>query len=216
MQRHVLKQAFWLLVVAFFATNSAQAGLVFSDNFDPINAAQWTLTSNVAARTGPQGFLSGNALHFQGNGTRSATTAGVDIAQGGIVSFDFRGGNEDIDGTALWEDTDNGENAVLEYSTDGVNFTVMENLDLFQFRDDNPTTTWLSVSAIVPAGGLSANTSFRWRQLSHSGSDRWDHWAIDNVSIVATPEPNGLLLVGLFGALMVTQRRRRLRDLCKA
>lgn len=195
------------------AIGSADAGVIFSDNFDNINAAQWTLTSTVGSRgAGEQGFLSGNALHFAGFGTRAATTVAVDVAGGGVIEFDWRGGNEDIDGSLFWEDVDPGENAVLEYSLDGVNFVAIENLDLVQFRDHTPATNWLKYSAPIPDAAKSTGTRFRWRQLNHSGW-RWDEWAIDNVTITATPEPATWLLVSLAGVGAVWVRRRKVPDL---
>lgn len=202
-----------LLLLLFLCTVPADAGVIFSDDFDPINASQWTLTSTVGARgNGLQGFDTGNALHFAGYGTRSATTIAVDVSTGGQIEFDFRGGNEDIDGNVYWEDVDAGENGVLEYSIDGgTSFTAISNLDLVQFRDDTPVTTWLTYSAVVPAAARTAATRFRWRQLNHSGW-RYDEWAIDNVSITtATPEPSTWMLLGLAGLTTTYRRRRRER-----
>lgn len=200
------------LVLAMTLSRAAVAGLVFADDFDPVDSTQWLLTSDAGARgAGLAGFDFGNALHFRGNGVRSGTTVPIDVSgAAGIVEFDFRGGNEDIDGSALWEDTDVGEDAVLEYSIDGTNFIVMSNLDLFQFRNDAPTTTWLSVTVPIPAAALTTSTQFRWRQLNHSGSNNWDHWAIDNVRISSTPEPAGFLLLSLtLGPVALRNRKRR-------
>lgn len=192
---------------------SVRAGVIFSDDFDNINASQWTLTSTVGARgAGLQGFDTGNALHFAGWGTRSATTIALDVTKGQTISFDFRGGNEDIDGDVYWEDTESAaENGVLEYSTDGVNFFEIQELDLLQFQDDSPTTTWLTYTGIIPEAAKSTSTSFRWRQLNHSGW-RWDEWAIDNV-VIATPEPSSTLLIGIAAIVSVWYRRPRQRVL---
>ena len=195
----MLRQAIICLAgtLIFFPSASADAGVIFSDTFDNIDASQWTLTSTVGARgAGVQGFLSGNALHFAGFGTRSATTIALDVSDGATIEFDWRGGNEDVDGDLFWEDVDPGEDAVLEYSLDGSNFVTIEDLDLVQFRDDSPTTNWLKYSAPIPDAARSDATQFRWRQVNHSGF-RWDEWAIDNVAITATPEPATWLLVSL-------------------
>jgi hypothetical protein len=204
----MLKQLAFIVVV--FCTAKAHAGVIFSDDFDNIDTSQWSLTSDVGSRgAGQAGFDTGNALHFAGFGTRSATTIDLNLQDGGTITFDFRGGNEDVDGSLFWEDVDAGENAVLEYSIDGVNFTQIDQLDLVQFRDDSPTTTWLTYTGQIPDAAKTAATRFRWRQLRHSGW-RWDEWAIDNVSITsATPEPSTWLLIGVAAASSVRVRRRR-------
>ena len=196
--------------VILLCSGTAKAEILFSDNFDPINSSQWTLTSTVGARgAGQAGFDFGNALHFAGYGTRSATTVPLDLTTGETIEFDFRGGNEDIDGSLYWEDVDLGEDAVLEYSTDGTNFTVLDTLDLFQFRDDSPTTTWLKYTATIPAAARTTATQFRWRQLSHNGW-RWDEWGIDNVVILSnSPEPSAWVLFAITGIVFVFRRTRR-------
>ena len=211
MIKHVVATA--ILTCLTFHAPTSRAGVIFSDDFDAIDASQWTLTSVVGARgDGIQGFDTGNALHFAGFNTRQATTIAIDVSGGATIQFDYRGGNEDIDGNIFWEDVDAGENAVLEYSTDGVNFTAIDTLDLVQFRDDSPVTNWLTYSAMVPAAAQTTATRFRWRQLNHSGF-RFDEWAIDNVSItMATPEPSTWLLIGLAGCCSVWVRRRRRVD----
>ncbi|MFK7817408.1 MAG: PEP-CTERM sorting domain-containing protein [Planctomycetaceae bacterium] len=204
-----LKQ-YGLIAIVLCVTIPVQAGVIFSDDFDNIDASQWSLTSDVGARgAGIQGFDTGNALHFAGYGIRSATTIDLNTTNGETITFDFRGGNEDVDGSLYWEDVDNGEDAVLEYSIDGVNFTRIDRLDLVQFRNDSPTTTWLTYTGQIPDAAKTAATRFRWRQLRHSGW-RWDEWAIDNVSITATPEPSTWMLIGVAAAASVCVRRRRM------
>ncbi|MFK7819192.1 MAG: hypothetical protein AB8G99_10765, partial [Planctomycetaceae bacterium] len=191
------------IAIVLCALMPAQAGVIFSDDFDNIDASQWSLTSDVGARgAGIQGFDTGNALHFAGYGIRSATTIDLNTTNGETITFDFRGGNEDVHGSLYWEDVDNGENAVLEYSIDGVNFRRIDRLDLVQFRNDSPTTTWLTYTGQIPDAAKTAATRFRWRQLRHSGW-RWDEWAIDNVSITATPEPSTWMLIGVAAAASV-------------
>lgn len=198
-----------IAIILAFAETASAGVLLFSDNFDPINSAQWTLTSSVGARgNGIQGFDTGNALHFIGFGTRSATTSAMNTTQGAVIQFDYRGGNEDIDGSTYWEDVDGGENAILEYSTDGVNYSAISNLNLVQFRNDSPTTQWLTFNAVIPDAAKSANTRFRWRQRRHSGW-RFDAWAIDNVSVTAQPEPSVIVLMSIAGIGGVTYRRRK-------
>lgn len=199
-----------IVAVAAVCCATANADVLFSDDFDPINSSQWTLTSTVGARgAGIAGFDFGNALHFAGYGFRSATTIPLDLTTADTIEFDFRGGNEDIDGDVYWEDVDLGENGVLSYSTDGSNFTVLDTLDLLQFLDDAPTTTWLKYSGTIPAAARTAATQFRWSQPNHSGW-RWDEWGIDNVAILSTtPEPSTWILFAVPVVFVVLRRNRR-------
>jgi len=199
------------LVAIGFGGNAHASVVLLADDFDPgIDAGTFFSTGNATALgNGINGFLSGNALHFDGAGTRFATTTGVDITAGGVISFDFRGGNEGVDGTTYWEDSEgNVEWVDLAYSVDGggvfVNFL---ELSTEADRGENPTI-WNSYQVTVPTIALSSNTMFRFQQRSHNG-DTWDHWAIDNLSIVLVPEPT--TGIGMAAVLTVAfwQRRRR-------
>ena len=109
-----------LVLATLFCCAQAEAGVLFSENFDPVDNSVWTTTAAVGVRgAGVQGFDFGNAMHFSGFGERTATLDAMDLTTAETLRFDFRGGNEDIDGNVFWEDVDAGENAVVEYSTNG-------------------------------------------------------------------------------------------------
>ena len=91
-------------------------------------------------------------------------------------------------GGPFWEQADisSGEAVVLEYSIDGgVNWTLIATYDNL---NANYTQGWTPLQYSIPAAAQTANTRFRWRQLSHSGGC-CDHWAIDDVQILVGPTP---------------------------
>ena len=208
------------IVVATLLASAAQAkgAIILSDDFDPgVQPGAWANLTNAAALGNAQpGFLSGNALWFNGNGQRSATTVPLNVSSGGTISFAFRGGNELFNGETWWEDSeDSFEWADLWYSVDGVNFVLLQELSTTQDRLENPTG-WNPYSIAIPLAAQSSTTQFRFVQRSHSG-DGYDHWAIDNLQVDAVaevPEPASLAIWGLaslglaYGARRARQQRR--------
>ena len=92
------------------------------DDFDAgIDDSQWFRILGGQQESGA-GFLDGNALWFNGTAERSATTVKMDTRNGGTISFDFRVGNQAVDGTEFWADSQGdpidgyGDNVVLEYA----------------------------------------------------------------------------------------------------
>jgi uncharacterized repeat protein (TIGR01451 family) len=156
------------------------------EDFEPgIHMSLWsgfggTVGTTVIA-TNYGGSVSGvNSLWFGDAGTRFAATIPINTSAGGTVSFYLRLGNSSYP----WEMVDiPAEGIVLEYSTNsGVSWDVMGTYDTSTFYN------WTQVNTTLPATALSPATQFRWRQLSHSGSD-FDHWALDDISIDAGPTP---------------------------
>ena len=43
-------------------------------------------------------------------------------------------------------------------------------------------TSWTGISESIPVAAQTEDTSFRWLQVSHSGSS-FDNWGLDNVVI---------------------------------
>jgi len=77
-------------------------------------------------------------------------------------------------GSFPWETADSGDEVVLEYTTDGVNFT--------QIGDHYNNIEWVEYIVALPEEAKSNTTQFRFRQLSNFGTS-YDHWAIEDVLI---------------------------------
>ncbi len=145
------------------------------DDFDPgINNPIWDTIQNGTADTGC-GSVSGNALYFDGSGTRAATTIGLSLGDGAEINFSLKIGTESFGSTC--ENSDAGEDVVLEYSTDGgTNFNVLATYDSEDFAD------FTAITEEVPCEAQTSSTILRWRQLANSGSG-FDNWALDDISV---------------------------------
>ncbi len=194
--------AFTAMVLSYASMERLEAGLI--ENFDPINSSNWTLVGASVDGSPTSEYFSGDALRFSGAADRSATTVGLDLTGGGSISFRLKiGGPND---TAEFEDADevNEEDVLLRYSVDSG--STWNNLKLFDTEDLLYRDNWGSFSMPLPA--LGSNTIFQWIQLRFSGSS-YDHWAIDDVAIIAVPEQSTLLLGALASLGLLTSRRRR-------
>ncbi len=150
--------------------------VVFEDNFDP--GISWGLWENIANGAGSAncGAVSGNALYFNGNGARAATSIAVNTEAGGTVSFYLKLGSD----AAPCDQVDPGEGIVLEYTTSaaGGPYSLMASFEPGDFDE------FTLVTLPIPVGAQNPTTWFRWRQVAHSGNNQ-DNWAIDNVAISA-------------------------------
>ncbi|MBW3541000.1 MAG: hypothetical protein KY476_12075 [Planctomycetes bacterium] len=155
-----------------------------SDDFDP-QADPGTFPaaglSNGRELGAPAGeFFSGNAFYFDGPGNRFATTDAFNASAGGNISFVLKiGGPTDAQETATFENADNGEDIVLEFSANGGPFT---NIATFDTEDANFAGTFGSVNLAIPAAAQTTSTVFRIRQVAHSNTG-FDNWAIDNFNL---------------------------------
>jgi hypothetical protein len=145
----------------------------------------WASISGGVATNGIQGFRGSKALYFAGSGSRNAVTIPLDVSMGGTIQFLIRAGNEAADGNLLWNNSEVGENVLLEYSKDGG--------DWFAFQTNNTIypslSSWATFSIAIPAAAASPNTQFRWRQLANSGPG-FDCWALEDIKIQAVaPNP---------------------------
>ncbi len=149
--------------------------VIFEEDFNTgVNSSIWNQVSGGAVGT-QCGSVSGNALYFNGAGTRSATTNNVNVLSGGSLRFYLKIAS----GTAPCEDVDAGEDIVLEYSTNnGGSWTPV----VTYYESLYPNFTFISVP--IPNGALTNATRFRWRQLSNSGVNQ-DNWMLDEVVIAA-------------------------------
>lgn len=200
MRIRFLKVVFAGIILA--ASNIANAGLILDEDFDPINASDWTVSGGFVLGSPSSEFIDGNALYFNGSGTRSATTNAFDMTAGGVLSFMLKIGS----GSGLFENADNGEDIALQYTTNGTTFN---NLLVLDTEDVLYRGAWGNVSFDIGANTVAASstTAFRITQLTHSGSS-FDRWAIDNVTISTqdVPEPSTLAIFAL-GMIGLASRR---------
>ncbi|MBL4658036.1 MAG: DUF2341 domain-containing protein, partial [Flavobacteriales bacterium] len=146
-------------------------GGAFTDDFDPINNAQWSIIQGGFTSTNC-GSVSGTALYFNG-ATRYAATVDINVSGGGTVDFYLKLGS----GSSPCENLDASDLVSLEYSLNGgISWTVIYTYPNIGF------STFTFVSEPIPAAAQTASTRFRWNQASFSGTS-YDHWAFDNVAI---------------------------------
>lgn len=191
---------------------------IYEDNFNNGIGTLWTsvsaggtTTSNCTGGStvstlncaGAGAVPAGDFLWFPGGSVvpRQATTIPIPVPVGGDIIFEFKmeGQGGSCDGPDLI-----GEGIMLQYNTGGVWQDV--NAPMFPFNQNpmpytnkayfcptNPQlqsfTSWNQYSIPIPALAFSANTQFRWRQISPT-SQNWDFWGLDNVNI-APSSPGG-------------------------
>jgi hypothetical protein len=158
--------------------------VLLEDDFDPnLDPLVWWNTSTASSINGGQGFNGTKALWFGHTGIRIATTNLIHVVPGSRLSFDLRAGNSATDGSAYWDNSENGEGIIIEYSLDGVAWFAIQTIPT-AFPAYN---TWHTVTVPIPNGAVSSSTQFRWRQLAHSGASQ-DTWALDNLQIMSSGE----------------------------
>ncbi len=155
------------------------AGTGMADNFNSGSSGPgWLSLSGAGVFNGGNGFGGSPVLWFGSGETRSATTRPLNLSSNSRITFRFRAGNTSVDGSSYWENSDPGENVVMEYSLDGLSWIQFATLSTLSAESG----TWTDQSLLLPAQARSPGTMVRWRQLSHSGS-YYDTWALDDVSI---------------------------------
>lgn len=153
--------------------------VALEDDFDPSrDAEQWTYSSVTVSTNGGSGFNGTKSLWFGHSGARLTQTRAVDTSGGGIIEFSFRAGNSLQDGTTYWDNSESGEEVILEYSKDGNTWTTLQTLNTVYPSH----SAWTNFEIAMPMQACSPTSVFRWSQRSHSGST-FDTWALDNVRI---------------------------------
>jgi len=144
-----------------------------TDDLDgEIDWSQWSNISGGSLGVSC-GSISGDALYFAGSGSRKAVSNELNVASGGMISFNLIIGT----GTFPCENADPGDDIVLEYSIDfGMSWNLINTYNEALY----PSFTLINENIPVPA--QTSNTLFRWRQLANSGAN-FDHWAMDDVEI---------------------------------
>lgn len=157
-----------------------------ADDFDPaLDAMAWAVIGSAEAINGGKGFLDGNALWFGGTGDRVATTIPVPLSFQGYLEFKLRAGNEAFDGTNFWNNSEAGEDVVLEYSIGNEVWVPLQTIN----TSYPGLPSWTSFDVSIPSAALSPRTQFRWRQVRHSGPGS-DTWALEDVKIYSVvPQP---------------------------
>jgi hypothetical protein len=158
-------------------------GPIFFDNFEPdIHWLQWSAFGGNTVANNVGGSVSGtNSLWFGGIGSRYATTRSLNTTTGGVVQFYIRLANL---GSYPWnQPLLPGNGVVLEYASGtGTTWKELGRYDTTNYFN------WTFVSVSIPAGGQTAGTSFRWRQLNNFG-DFYDNWALDDVAVIVGSQP---------------------------
>lgn len=120
------------------------------------------------------GFIVGDALLFDGGGTRIAETVDMDVSNGGEINFYIKVAN----GVAPCDDAEPGEDILFQYSTNGGGtWITIQTLLEFSY----PNLTYLSIA--IPGGAQTASTRFRWVQPVFTGANE-DVWLLENLSIL--------------------------------
>ena len=151
---------------------SSALRVVAMDNFDGNASTMWTAIQG-GSPSNACGALSGMALRFGGNGTRSAQTIGLNTTNGGEIRFRLK----IAQGLAPCEAADSGEDVVLEYSmNNGLNWNNLHTYGAFDHSE------LAAIEQVIPAPAQGPNTMFRIRQLANSGTEQ-DIWLIDEFFI---------------------------------
>ena len=194
------------LLTASLFTGYANAGLIVDDEFNTLDSTVWTVEGGSVTGSGSSEFYSGNALHFNGENTREAITSSFDMSTGGLLSFMLKiGGAND---TNTFEEADNGEDILVQYSNDGA--STWNQLQLIDTLDAAHSDVWGNVSISMAADAANSSTQFRFSQIKHSGT-AYDNWAIDNVQIsnfASVSEPSAMMIFALGLAGFAARRRK--------
>ena len=142
---------------------------ILEDFENGLDGNLWTLDGGEIGDA-PCGNNSGNtSCYFYLNGERSLETKDMNVTNQSTISFFLKYGN-----SSLCEWVEFGEHVVFEYSTDGVNW------NLINAYEDINNSQYIEFTETIPIDALSPNTRFRWIQPSHSGSSA-DFWVVDDI-----------------------------------
>ncbi|MDQ8208465.1 hypothetical protein QEH52_13155 [Coraliomargarita sp. SDUM461003] len=207
------------------------ASTLFTDNFDDRTViGSGTTTSGWAVSTADRVYVSSveassgaNSLFMRHSGSRSAALSSFvaisDVSQDLIFSFDYFGVNslESSDDFAFEIDFGSGYQSVLVDSgmPNGYESTDLSSsytgTEIGLASDAGTSAGFVNYSIVVPSSyynGVLAADEFKLRFLFKSSNDGENAY-IDNVSVVAVPEPSQCAVVlGVSGLLLAVRRRR--------
>lgn len=151
--------------------------VVWSDNFDP--SISWGDWHGIVGATSSTicGAASGAALYFNGAGERSATTEAVNVSNGGTIYFSLK----IADGVTPCDNADPGDDVVLRYSFDGINFPVSNTIAQF---NEASYSDFTNLEIEIPVAAHSTATYFKWMQVG-AWTNNQDNWVLDEMYIGA-------------------------------
>ena len=167
-------------------TGGAQDSATFNNGTLPVG---WVATNQAMFNNPCNPTANGTIYLWMGNASaapRNLTTVQYDISPGGCqVEFFMKYGNE-VPSAASCESPDlTGEGVHLQYSLN--NGATWTDINYWPPPGPDPCSgplcTWNYYIEQVPAAANTANTSFRWAQLSSSGP-QYDHWGLDECKLV--------------------------------
>ena len=120
----------------------------------------------------------GNALYFEGSGSRQAITRSLDFRGLYAISFYLHIGS--FSGSC--ERAESGENVNLHYQLSGSSTWV-----LLRSYDATSYTRETKITEALPRDVQQSGVTFRWMQASHSGALD-DTWSLDNVGFHSPDE----------------------------
>jgi len=132
---------------------------------------------------------------------RNLTTVNFDVSQGGTIQFEMRysiqaanspceGPDEYQEGIAIQYSLNSGAtwNTIEYYAPNGDVLSYIPTSTTPGATGNTPFTVWTTRTVPIPVAAQTTSTMFRWAQTS-STSELYDHWGLDNVSILVPP-PN--------------------------
>jgi uncharacterized repeat protein (TIGR01451 family) len=178
---------FWHLddVVVTEVAPPPPLGVGRCDDFESGLVGNWTInqTSGFAGVNNFTAQSPVNSLYLNG-GVVTVTSVAIDtsVASFTNITMWIRRGAD-----AFSEDTDNGENLVVEYRNSSGNWIALE-----QFNGSGTKGQIYTRTYNLPAAGRHANFALRFRQTNGSGQG-YDYWHIDDVCFVQAPAPSLLV-----------------------
>lgn len=142
----------------------------------------------------------GSGLLFAGSGERSITTQALSIAskENGYLSFELARANDLI--------SPSGTDLIIEYTTNGTDFTALETVALNDLPVTGGSWTVEFLGEDWPAGVVSSSTQFRVRQEGNNGSNL-DAWVLVSMNLESDSNIANANLVGSDEPVEITVSR---------
>lgn len=121
------------------------------------------------------------SLYFNGIDNRQLITVPLDVTDGGTIRFDIKFGAEAQPYGC--DQGERGDDVLLQYSVD--DGRTWNTIGVYRPR---LIKSFTRQNVEIPPAARTEATRFRWQQVSWGARGRvqalrWDHWAIDNISI---------------------------------